>query len=182
MLMARCSAAAAASALLCSGGLGGGWALGARPWSHVFPAFLLRSLAIMESRSNSWTWSLQEELWLGFKTPISAAHLHGLCGLEARCILTSWPPQSGLWAFVLTSQPSGCQVTGLGEVVMDAKKGSRGSLRRAGAGGEQVGSGGAAGTPHSSVPASLQGRQVSGFGAQPVSAYGSSLSDNAERV
>lgn len=34
------------------------------------------------------------------------------------------PPQSGLWAFVLTSQPTGCQVTGLGEVVMDAKKGS----------------------------------------------------------
>lgn len=79
--------AAAASAPLCSGGLGGGWALGADQTLVTRVPFLSSEiLAIMESRSNSWTWSLQEELWLGFKTPVSAAHLRGLCGLEARVI------------------------------------------------------------------------------------------------
>lgn len=184
--MAQCSSTAAASALglpaSVLGALVGGWALGTRPWSHLLSSFLPRcsavamaGWAIMESQRDSRTWSLQEELWLGFKNPVPAAHLHGLCGLEAKCILTSWPPQSRLWAFVLTSQPTGCQVTVRGEVVMDAKKGVEGELRRGAQGAEGaeglglVGSrwalGGAAGTRHPSVPTNPKGKQVFGFGA-----------------
>lgn len=101
-----------------------------------------------------------------------AAHLHGLCGQEAKCVLTSQPLQSRLWAFLLTSQPTECQVTGLGEVVMDAKKGVQGveeGPRRAGSRWAAGPWGSGEGTRHPSVPAIPWGRQVFSFGAQPVS-------------
>ena len=197
--MAQCSSTAAASALglpaSVLGALVGGWALGTRPWSHLLSSFLPRcspvamaGWAIMESQRDSWTWSLQEELWLGFKNPVPAAHLHGLCGLEAKCILTSWPPQSRLWAFVLTSQPTGCQVTVLGEVVMDAKKGVEGELgelRRGAEGAEGLGLAGSRWAPggHGRDQAPVSAHQPQGQASvrlwgTPVSACSGSLSDH----
>ncbi|XP_030676189.1 transcriptional repressor p66-alpha isoform X1 [Nomascus leucogenys] len=61
-----------------------------------------------------------------FQKCIPAAHLHGLCGREAECVLSSWAPQSRLWAFLSHPRQEELKLRG-GRSVMDAKKGVEGT-------------------------------------------------------